>query len=126
VVDDGRSRKPGYIDATLIPVPRANKEAIRAWAAKMAALFKEYGATRVVDGWGDDVPDGKVTDFKRAVKARDDEDRAVSAGSNGVQGGAATRLGQDDGRPRMQPGHEKPPFDGQRMVYGGFAPILDP
>ena len=79
----------------------------------------------IFDGWGDDVPDGKVTDFKRAVKAKDDE--AVMYGwvewaSKDARDKAWAKMMAD---PRMQPGHEKPPFDGQRMVYGGFAPILD-
>jgi uncharacterized protein YbaA (DUF1428 family) len=125
VVDDGAGSKPGYIDGTLIPVPVANKEAFRDWAAKMAMLFREYGATRVLDGWGDDVPDGKVTDFRRAVKARDGETVVygwVEWPSKAARDAAWSKMMAD---PRMQPGHEKPPFDGQRMIYGGFAPILD-
>jgi len=125
LLDEGSRGKPGYVDATLIPVPVANKEALRAWAVKMAAVFKEYGAIRVIDGWGDDVPDGKVTDFKRAVKAKVDETVLygwVEWVSKDARDKAWTRLMAD---PRMQPGHEKPPFDGQRMIYGGFAPILD-
>jgi len=125
MLDDGARGKAGYVDATLIPVPVANKEAFRAWAVKMAALFKEYGATRVLDGWGDDVPDGKVTDFKRAVNAKDGETVLygwVEWPSKDVRDAAWGKMMAD---PRMQPGHETPPFDGQRMVYGGFAPILD-
>jgi uncharacterized protein YbaA (DUF1428 family) len=126
LVDDGRSGKPGYVDATLIPVPRANKNAIRAWATKMAALFKEHGATRVVDGWGDDVPDGKVTDFRRAVKATEDETVLygwVEWTSKEVRDQAWAKVMAD---PRMQPGPgDKDLFDGKRMVYGGFVPILD-
>ncbi len=92
----------------------------------MAELFREHGATRVLDGWGDDVPDGKVTDFKRAVKAEDGE--AVVYGwvewpSKTVRDAAWGKLMAD---PRMQPDKSKSPlFDGQRMVYGGFTPILD-
>lgn len=117
--------KPGYIDATLIPVRVADKEAMRAWASKMSALFKEHGATRVVHGWGDDVPDGKVTDYKRAVKAKDGETVLygwVEWASKAARDEAWAKMMAD---PRMQPGQDKPPFDGQRMVYGGFAPILD-
>ena len=125
-LDEGKGSKPGYVDGTLMPVPVANKAAFRDWAAKMAALFREYGATRVLDGWGDDVPDGKVTDFKRAVKAKDGETVIygwVEWPSKDVRDTAWGKMMAD---PRMQPDKSKPPlFDGQRMVYGGFTPILD-
>ena len=61
-----------------MPVPADNKEAYRAMAPKAAPIFQEYGATRVVEAWGDDVPDGKVTDYKRAVKAEDGENVVFS------------------------------------------------
>ncbi|HYD06349.1 MAG TPA: DUF1428 domain-containing protein [Reyranella sp.] len=126
LVDEGKGDKPGYVDGTLIPVPLANKEAFRAWAARMAALFREHGATRVVDGWGDQIPDGKVTDFKRAVKAKDGETVIygwVEWPSKEVRDAAWGKLMAD---PRMHADKDTPPlFDGQRMVYGGFAPILD-
>jgi uncharacterized protein YbaA (DUF1428 family) len=122
----GKGGKPGYVDATLMPVPIANKAAFRDWAAEMAQLFCEHGATRVLDGWGDDIPDGKVTDFKRAVKARDGETVIygwVEWPSKTMRDAAWGKLMAD---PRMQPDKSKPPlFDGQRMVYGGFTPILD-
>src|SRR5262245_15307339 len=71
--DSGKSAKPGYVDGCLIAVPAANKAAYKEMADKHAAILKEYGATRTVDAWGDDVPDGKVTDYKGAVKAKPDE-----------------------------------------------------
>ena len=73
IVDETGSGTPGYADGYVVPVPTGKKEAYRELAAKAADVFKEYGATRVVEAWGDDVPDGKLTDFKRAVKATADE-----------------------------------------------------
>jgi uncharacterized protein YbaA (DUF1428 family) len=62
-----------YIDGFVIPVPAGNKEAYRAMSEQMTATFKRLGALRCVEAWGDDVPDGKVTDFKRSVAANGDE-----------------------------------------------------
>ena len=62
-----------YIDGFVVAVPRANKDAYRNHAASAIPWFKEFGATRQVEAWGDDVPDGKVTDFKTAVQAKPDE-----------------------------------------------------
>ena len=62
-----------YVEGFVAAVPAANKDAYRKHAADAASLFKEFGATRMVEAWGDDVPDGKVTNFKGAVKAKDDE-----------------------------------------------------
>ncbi len=123
VCDQKGSGKVGYIDATVIPVPAANKDAFVASAAKMAAAFRDAGATRVVDGWADDIPDDKVTDFKGAVKAGNDEKVVfgwVEWPSKQVRDEAWKTVMAD---PRLQ--GEKPPFDGKRMIYGGFAPILD-
>ncbi len=62
-----------YTQGFLIPVPKTHKQAYRDLAAKSAPIFQEYGAIRIVENWSDTVPNGKVTDFKRAVKATEDE-----------------------------------------------------
>lgn len=125
VADTGRASKPGYVDGSVIAVPAANKDAFLRLTAKHAALFQDYGATRVVDAWGDDVPDGKVTDFKGAVQATAEENIAygwIEWPSKAVRDAGWQKIMAD---PRMQPGAEAMPFDGKRMLHGGFQPILD-
>jgi uncharacterized protein YbaA (DUF1428 family) len=123
LVDEGAGGKMGYTDGVLVPVPVESKAAYREFAAAHAALFKEHGALRIVDAWGEDVPDGKVTDYKGAVKATGNEAVVYSWiewPSKEVRDAAWAKIVQD---PRMA---ERPmPFDGKRLVYGGFAPILD-
>ena len=124
IVDDGAGGRMGYVDGFLIPVPTANKEAFRALAAQAAPVFTDHGATRVVECWGDDVPDGKVTDYRRAVKATADETVVYSWiewPSKESRDTGNRKVFED---PRMQTDMSKMPFDGQRMIYGGFAPIL--
>ncbi|HEV7608434.1 MAG TPA: DUF1428 domain-containing protein [Steroidobacteraceae bacterium] len=121
--DTGKGSKPGYVDGSVLAVPAANKDAYREMADKHAAVLKEYGATRTVDAWSDDVPDGKVTDFKGAVKAKPDEKVVYSwvewpSKAARDQGWAKA---MDDPRVKGM----KMPFDGQRVIYGGFAPVLD-
>jgi uncharacterized protein YbaA (DUF1428 family) len=113
-----------YIDGFVVPVPASNKEAYRALAAKAAPVFKEHGATRVVECWGDDVPAGKQTDFRRAVAAEDDEIVVfswVEWPSKAVRDEGSAKLMAD---PRMQPESEMP-FDSKRMIFGGFESLLD-
>ena len=109
----------------MLAVPSANKETFRSHAAEAAQLFKEFGAIRVVECWGDDVPDGKLTDFRGAVKAEADETVVFSwieYPSKAVRDAALARMMAD---PRMQAMGSRMPFDGRRMIMGGFAPIVD-
>ncbi len=124
-LDEGGAGKTGYTDGYLVPVPRDKKEAYRQLAMKSAPIFREYGASRVVECWGDDLPDGKVTDFRRAVQAKPDELIVYSWiewPSKAVRDAAWAKLMKDE---RLQPGPDGMPFDGPRLIYGGFTPVLD-
>lgn len=113
-----------YIQGFLIPVPTANKEAYREMAELSAVVFMEYGATRIVESWGDAVPDGKVTDFKRAVKAKEGETVVFSWiewPDKKTYEDAAQKMEND---PRWEEMPEMP-FDGMRMMWGGFDPIFE-
>lgn len=124
IVDERGGGKTGYVDGFLVPVPEAKKEAYRQMAAKVAGKFKEHGAVRTVEAWADDVPDGKVTDYKGAVKLTGSEKVVYSWiewPSKQVRDEAWRKIMADDS---MKPEGEMP-FDGQRMIWAGFAPILD-
>jgi len=112
-----------YVDGFVIPVPVERKEDYHKAAALMWSIMKEWGALRVVECWGDDVPDGKVTDFKRAVAAEDGENVVFSWvlwPSKDVRDAAHKKMHED---PRM---NDMPmPFDGKRLIFGGFNILLD-
>jgi uncharacterized protein YbaA (DUF1428 family) len=114
-----------YVDGFVLAVPKTNKEAYRKMAAEGWKLFQEFGALRHVECWTDDVPDGKLTDFRRAVQAKADEDVVFSwieYPSKEVRDAANKKMMSD---PRMKEWGGKMPFDGKRMIYGGFLPIFD-
>ena len=109
-----------YADGFVAAVPNANKDKFIEHASIMAAVFKENGALRVVDTWGDDVPDGEVTSFPMAVQKNDDETVVFSWiiwPSKEVRD-AGWKTSMDD--PRMHPDKNPMPFDGKRIIYGGF------
>ncbi len=125
IVDDRGEGSLGYADGFLVPVPDGNKEAYRAMAQKASAVFIEHGATRVVEAWGDDVPDGKVTDYARAAHKQDGETVVYSwiewpSKDARVAGWESVMA---DERMKHDPADQT--FDGKRMIYGGFAPILE-
>jgi len=113
-----------YVDGFVIPVPTAKREAYFKLAEQAATVFKEYGALKVVECWGDDVPEGKITSFPMAVKREEDETVVFSWiiwPSRAVRDEGSKKAMAD---PRMQPG-ETMPFDGKRLIYGGFEMILE-
>ena len=111
-----------YIDGFVIPVPSDKKQAFIDHATIVDAMFLELGATRIVEGWGDDVPAGTVTDFARAVAATGDETVAFSwiEWPDKATRDAAFEKMRDDPRMRDTP----VPFDGKRMIFGGFDPVV--
>ena len=114
-----------YVDGFVVPVAAGTtREQYAAFAEKMGRIVIEAGATRLVETWGDDVPDGKVTDFKRSVNAEPGENIVFSWiewPSKEVRDAANKRMMED---PRMKPPADMP-FDGKRMIFGGFLPLLD-
>ena len=111
-----------YIDGFVAAVPTANREAYRAYAQKSARMFKDHGAIAIVEGWGDDVPDGEVTSYSMAVKKKDDETVIFSwiTWPDKATRDAAWKALMDG--PDMS---QDMPFDGKRMIYGGFEAIVE-
>jgi uncharacterized protein YbaA (DUF1428 family) len=114
-----------YIDGYVIPVSNAKREAYKALAESAAQVFKDHGALRVVECWGDDVPEGKVTSFPMAVKRTADESVVFSWIEWPDKATRDQGMAKSMADPRMDHKPEDMPFDGQRMIFGGFATIVD-
>ena len=113
-----------YVDCFVAAVPQENKVQYLAHAEKSAALFKEFGALEVVENWGDDVPEGEVTSLPLAVQAKEGESVVFSWvvwPSKAVRDEAWGALMAD---PRMSPENNPMPFDGQRLIFGGFNTLF--
>ena len=113
-----------YIDGFVIAAPTAKRQEIIDYAARFDPMFLELGALRVVEAWGDDVPAGKVTDFQRAVLAKDDETVMFSWiewPDKATRDAGMKKMMED---PRMEAANPMP-FDGKRMIFGGFDNVLD-
>lgn len=114
-----------YVDGFVAAVPTANKEKYIQHARDAAEVFKEYGVLKMVECWGDDVPEGKVTSFPMAVKCQPDETVIFSWlmwPSREVRDQAMPKIMED---PRLQPDVNPMPFDGKRLIYGGFEVVLE-
>jgi uncharacterized protein YbaA (DUF1428 family) len=123
IVEEG-SERGNYTDGFVVPVPEDKVDAYQALAAKMAKVFRQHGATRVVEALSDDVPHGKVTDFYRAVKAEDGEKVVFSFvewPDKDTRDQAWQKIMADES---LKPEGDMP-FSGQRMFWGGFEPIFD-
>ena len=123
LIDESAAGKTGYVDGFVAPVSPAKRKAYVEMAQKGASKFIELGALRDAENWGDDVPDGKVTDFRRSVKAEENEDVVFSWiewPDKATRDAGWAKMMSD---PEMQP--DDMPFDGKRMFWGGFKPVVD-
>jgi uncharacterized protein YbaA (DUF1428 family) len=114
-----------YFEGFVAPVPEANKDAYRKHANDFAPIARDIGVRRSVEAWADDVPDGKVTDFKKAVAAKPDETVVFSYFEypSKAERDAANEKFMSD--PRLKDMGANVPFDGKRMIMGGFEAIVD-
>ncbi|MBC8118374.1 MAG: DUF1428 domain-containing protein [Burkholderiaceae bacterium] len=113
-----------YVDGFVAAVPTANRAAYLKHAEAAAVVFKEYGALTAVECWGDDVPEGELTSFSMAVKRKDDETVVfswITWPSRKVRDEGMKKVMAD---PRLQPANNPMPFDGKRLIYGGFEMIV--
>ena len=114
-----------YIDGFVIAVPTSNKELYKKHAEEAAVVFKEYGAQKVVECWGDDVPEGKITSFPMAVQCKEDETVCfswITWPSRESRNEGMKKVMED---PRLSSATNPMPFDGKRMIYGGFEMIVE-
>lgn len=114
-----------YVDGFVAAVPSINKEKYIEHAKVSAVVFKEHGALKIVETWEDDVPDGESTSFAMSVKREENESIVFSWvvwPSKDVRNEAWQAVMED---PRMHPDNNPMPFDGKRLIYGGFNTILD-
>lgn len=112
-----------YVDGFVIAVPVAKRQEFITHARTFDAIFLEFGATRVMECWGDDVPHGKLTDFYRAVQAKEDEAVVfswVEWPDKATRDAGMEKFMKD---PRMEAAGNMP-FDGKRMIFGGFASVV--
>jgi uncharacterized protein YbaA (DUF1428 family) len=114
-----------YVDGFVVAVPTVKRDIYTRHAELAAAVFRENGALAVVECWGDDVPEGKLTSFPLAVQRKDDETVVFSWIT------WPSRAARDEGMkrsmadPRLRPETNPMPFDGKRLIYGGFQVIVN-
>ncbi len=114
-----------YVDGFVLAVPKANLDAYKKVASDAGEVWKEYGALDYVEAVADDVPYGELTSFPRAVQAKDDEVVVFSWVTYESRARRDEILAKVMADPRMQADMSKMPFDGKRMIYGGFQPIVE-
>ena len=114
-----------YVDGFVMAVPTSHREKFIDHAQLGNPAFLELGATRVVECWGDDVPDGELTDFRKAVQATPDETVVFSWlewPDKATRDAGMAKMTSD---PRFSPETNPMPFDAKRMIFGGFTPVVE-
>jgi uncharacterized protein YbaA (DUF1428 family) len=114
-----------YFEGFIAAVPKENRDAYLQHARDAAPILHEFGVSRHVEAWADDLPAGEVTDFRKAVAATDGEDVVFSwfeYPDKQTRDAVFQRMMSD---PRMEEMTKSMPFDGKRMVFGGFEPIVE-
>ena len=114
-----------YIDGFVLAVPTANREAYKQYSEKFASIFKEFGVLNMVECWGSDIPPGKLTSFPLAVQCKDDETVVFSwmTWPSKEKRDSAWAVMMED--PRFSPEVNPMPFDGKRMIFGGFEKLVE-
>ena len=113
-----------YVSGYVVPVPEGNKDAVRKMSEAWWEIAKDHGALEQVETWEADVPDGEQTDFRRAVQLEEGEKVMFSWvvwPDQATADAAEERMTAD---PRFNALGETPLFDGKRMIYGGFEPLV--
>jgi uncharacterized protein YbaA (DUF1428 family) len=113
-----------YLDAFVAAVPTENKEKYLEHAKLSGVVFKDHGALKITEAWGDNISDGEVTSFPMAVKCSESETVVFSTvvwPSKEVRDAGWEAIMED---PRMAPENNPMPFDGKRLIYGGFDVLL--
>ena len=115
-----------YVDGYVIAVPTSKKQTYKEMADLSAEVFKDHGALQVVECWGDDVPEGKLTSFPMAVQCKDDETVVFSwiRWNSREERDAGMKASMEDERFKSM-GPETMPFDGKRMIFGGFEVFVE-
>ncbi len=114
-----------YVDGFLLAVKSDRRDDYAKLAAEAAEVFVEHGAVRVVECWADDVAVGELTSFPRAVKKEDDETVVfawIEYPDKETRDACVAKTFTD---PRMQGSMDTMPFDGKRMIFGGFQSMLE-
>lgn len=114
-----------YIDGFVAAAKTANRDRYTAYAKEAALVFKQHGALQVLECWGEDVPEGKLTSFPMAVKLEPDETVVFSWivwPSKDARNSGMAKVMAD---PRFDPVTNPMPFDSKRVIYGGFVPIVE-